>query len=1804
MKFIKTKISIEKPLNVVEKQHETTTVVELLEIFFRIMNIEFIQKSIKFFNMEMNAPVTRIKQCLLLILFSFLSMSSVGLYGQCENDENDPVFSNCDDQTIVLDQGICTTQLNPLLSATDDCTGHEYIYSLNNDNVSPDQGFGCSVGYTSFYQIFSPANSTRYTPISITNVEIGVNESYNNPTVEVKIYITDGSLNPSNWTEVGSANAVLPILSNTLHSIPVTSTEILPNQTFAIEVITPTSSIYGAIAGIGSVSQSAPTYFRSSACGVNTLTDIITEFGADTGLVLNVSADADGLAITSGNVNTPAPDFNFSEGVYNLLYVATDAVGNSSTCSLTLTVEGTSGVVSSIACDDKIQVSLDDECEAVITADEVLEGGPYSCYGDYIVTLYNKLNQPIGNIVNEAYIGQTLKVSVTDNNGNSCWGLVLIEDKNPTPLECEDVYTTCESSLKPGTLQPSRITVPASLGNGVIPTNALYARDYIVNVFGLGGADITDVDVIVDIEHTNINDLVVLVTSPGGITVPLFSNLAASCVNTQNLELTFDDEAVLNYANLLALCNPDAPAVSGIFKPAQSLSAFNNESAEGEWIITVLDTVAANGGIINDLKLVFSQQGGIIPFPTTNPVTFQELGTGYYIVNGIDACGPATLGYTDVILREDCLTDYAKIIARTWVATDAAGNASQACTQYIYVYRNGLETLRFPPNYDGIDEDALSCSDWGTEVPGPIVTGYPEGDFCSNVQIYPHEDLILDVCDKSYKVVRKWRVVEWCTAEIVEHTQIIKVLDEEGPYVICPEDVTITTDPLECTLDYSPARPTILEECSDEVEYELSYYLPDPTGVLPLDAVFTTNVNNHTIFGVPYGRIYVRWVLTDDCHNKTECIHEVEVIDEIPPIAVCDQFTKVSIGAYGIADVEAYTFDDISNDNCGIEKFEARKMTNKCGGTNIFRDYVTFCCAEVGDSIQVEMRVTDISGNSNTCMVWVKIDDKLPPHIFCPDDITINCQADFKNLDITGRPEYIDNCVDVTLEHVDSGSPDQCGEGLIRRTFTVKDKKGLAASCVQRIYLVDDDPFWVNEQNHLDPNDDVIWPLDYNATTCHQNLNPENLPAGYGYPTILDDDCSLTSALYKDQTFVFVDGSCEKILRTWTIIDWCTYDEISGEGYYTHLQIIKLQNLIKPEFTSCADLTVDVFGNCEGLVSLSKGATDDCTPVDQLKYTYVIDLYNDGIVNLGYSGNSNKVERVLPIGKHKVTWTVEDKCGNRTTCVEILTVRDGKKPTPYCLSTVTTVVMPSSKMIEIWARDFDHGSFDNCTPQNQLIFTFDGALPVPSKINEEHYFKGNGILATADEYAAGLAQRWIPGTKTSGMKFDCEDIPDGIQETITLKMTVTDLEGNQDYCTVTLILQDNTGDACDDNVGSRVDLGGKIKTENNKSLNGAMVTLLNANNVIVEQKMTTTDGQFKIDNVSANKNYSLKVDKNNDVINGVSTLDLVLIQRHILGIDKLNSPYKLIAADASNDAKITANDLVALRKVILGLSTAFPNNQKSWRFLDAAQTFANPASPFPFSEIIKLDNINSDMFNQDFYAVKIGDVNGSIVLNATEDNSEPRSQRNLDLAYDFTKDGEHTVIDFYSNETINLLGFQTALQMRGLEQVEVISGALQMNKDYFNFTGDNLLMSWTTDRSQELDANVKLFSIKVKGDVDGLNLSNDLNSESYFSMDEISGINLIKRNLGAINNSFEVYQNQPNPFAKQTTIGFKIPEAGKVTLKVYDQTGKILYKESKEFEAGVNNFMVEQHQLKVTGIMYYEISSQQYKATRKMVGLN
>ncbi|MBK8451417.1 MAG: hypothetical protein IPO78_15265 [Saprospiraceae bacterium] len=57
-------------------------------------------------------------------------------------------------------------------------------------------------------------------------------------------------------------------------------------------------------------------------------------------------------------------------------------------------------------------------------------------------------------------------------------------------------------------------------------------------------------------------------------------------------------------------------------------------------------------------------------------------------------------------------------------------------------------------------------------------------------------------------------------------------------------------------------------------------------------------------------------------------------------------------------------------------------------------------------------------------------------------------------------------------------------------------------------------------------------------------------------------------------------------------------------------------------------------------------------------------------------------------------------------CSFLLTVRDAKKPTPYCIGHIVTTVMPSTQSIEIWAKDFNLNSEDNCTQKDKLNYYF------------------------------------------------------------------------------------------------------------------------------------------------------------------------------------------------------------------------------------------------------------------------------------------------------------------------------------------------------------------------------------------------------------------------------------------------------------------------------------------------------------------
>ncbi len=122
--------------------------------------------------------------------------------------------------------------------------------------------------------------------------------------------------------------------------------------------------------------------------------------------------------------------------------------------------------------------------------------------------------------------------------------------------------------------------------------------------------------------------------------------------------------------------------------------------------------------------------------------------------------------------------------------------------------------------------------------------------------------------------------------------------------------------------------------------------------------------------------------------------------------------------------------------------------------------------------------------------------------------------------------------------------------------------------------------------------------------------------------------------------------------------------------------------------------------------------------------------------------------------------------------------------------------------------------------------------------------------------------------------------------------------------------------------------------------------------------------------------------KNTDPLNGVTTHDLLLISRHILGLQLLDSPYKILAADANQDGKVSVLDIVTLRKLILGITDELPNG-KSWRFIPYDYVFPEPTDPFQefVPEYVEIPaTMDITLWGLDpvlFKGIKIGDVDFS-----------------------------------------------------------------------------------------------------------------------------------------------------------------------------------------------------------------------------------
>ena len=246
----------------------------------------------------------------------------------------------------------------------------------------------------------------------------------------------------------------------------------------------------------------------------------------------------------------------------------------------------------------------------------------------------------------------------------------------------------------------------------------------------------------------------------------------------------------------------------------------------------------------------------------------------------------------------------------------------------------------------------------------------------------------------------------------------------------------------------------------------------------------------------------------------------------------------------------------------------------------------------------------------------------------------------------------------------------------------------------------------------------------------------------------------------------------------------------------------------------------------------------------------------------------------------------------------------------------------------------------------------------------------------------------------------------------------TDDAGNSNFCLTYVAVQDNSN-LCEQ-VASTGMIAGGIHNENGDMVQDVQVQIVGTDAELIT---TSEKGAYEFPDLAFGQDYTVVPYKEDDPLNGVSTFDLILISKHILGLQPLDSPYKIIAADVDQSGHVSAIDIIWMRRLILLTETEFPAQNGSWRFVDAAFQFPVPDNPFAtyFPEVYNInDFIDVEMY-ADFVAIKLGDVNGSAIANSLL-NPESRS-----LSWKNEYDSRRTrVACWYSNQcTISGEGYGT-----------------------------------------------------------------------------------------------------------------------------------------------------------------------------------
>ena len=1065
---------------------------------------------------------------------------------------------------------------------------------------------------------------------------------------------------------------------------------------------------------------------------------------------------------------------------------------------------------------------------------------------------------------------------------------------------------------------------------------------------------------------------------------------------------------------------------------------------------------------------------------------------------------------------------------------------------------------------------------------------------------------------------------------------------------------------------------SLFDACGSDVSLSASIYVNGdldsaPMGSYPVDLENATAEISELL---PVGDHVVRYRYVDECGNFGETDVDVSVVDGTPPVAICEDGLNVSVtssvspdpnAAAGIAILSPEMIDDGSYDDCSDVTLAIGRVRLLADGTYellpgaVYGPEVVLTCDDAGE-VLIGLRVTDASGLSNFCWMTVLVEDKTPPSCFAPGNLKISCveldaaglpnditEASDALLDATfGVATGLDNC-DVTLTQTVSGSVNSCGIGSFTRRFTATDAAGFTNNqlCVQNIqvdglhdYVIrlpgDDQAFCMQmpnvgeleiEENGCDLITNQVSRDTFTSSAdecylvriehliinwCEYNTlgEPYQVPRDYDGDNNLREDVFLyvhpnaTNTLNDDVAFLdgdrfFGNNNFADPLDSGPQGDSNNpYGTDDSRGAFRYYQYVKVRDEVAPQIV--ADNEETCFAatsvNCTGSVSLEFELTDNCTRQDQLGVRVELDVNYvatvpfsrtrfllDGEISSDAEGNYFVSLENVPVGNHAIRVRGADNCGNVDVAVIEFCVEDGLAPSPICILQTTVTLMPNGDgtgSAAYWATDGIASDVDDCS--GEVTYS---------------------IYKESEASAPGFA----PAPGRDGIIFDCED-----DQTVQVRIYAFDPAGLSEHCNILILVQGAQNACAFDNFGN---ISGTVATIDGEPVSDVEVSLVGPNGP--QTTATTAGGVYNFQQLRGREDYTL--DPRHEVYlthsHGVSTFDLVLITRYILGLELLGSPYQYLAADANGDEDVSVQDIIAIRRLILGLDDAYQNNS-AWRFVDVNFVFPVNTNPWAtsFPEVVNINNLEGSVRDADFIAIMIGDVSGNDPNGFTSDNdgTTPRNGRaSLEATELEMIAGETYEVVLSASEAAELSGLQGTMSLTndvevlGVNPGQLSAGHLNtdlMERGMIAFSYDQVL------RPTEPMVTLRLKALNDARLSEVLSVSDDLvRAEGYTPANAMVNLSVDFIGGASATEAAKLFQNTPNPVSGQTMIRFDLPTDSKVQLTVRDLTGRLLLERSVAGFAGENRLNLDRKDLGAAGMVTYTLSADDFTATKKMM---